>query len=71
MRRLLNKLLGVSAALAVVLGVQQGHAAVLRLSPVVDRSANDSDFDGTWDTWQPLDQCLLGIHSNASGRGAE
>lgn len=47
-----------------LLGIaNRSWGASLSLSPLVDRSANDSNFDGVWDTWEPLSTCLLAYNA--------
>ncbi len=65
--RFIVRLLGVSALLFGFVGVEQSGGAVVTLQPVADRSADDANHDGTWDTWMPLSDALLAYNGRPSG----
>jgi hypothetical protein len=41
---------------------QSCRAETISLGPIADRSADDANRDGVWDTWQPLNEVLLAYH---------
>ena len=65
--RFIVRLFGVSALLFGFAGLEQSGAAVVTLQPVADRSADDADFDGVWETWMPLNVSLLAYNGRPRG----